>query len=102
MFDFTDEKKQKYYTRAEQFLKENDLECFGIDRSKFGVMGNRYTRIALHPFTKKTVSREELARAKTFAYVVVVNDRYTRKNSMEAAPLREKAYLKLPLDEEDM
>lgn len=102
MFDFTDEKKKKYFERAEQFLKENDLECFEIDKASFGVMQNLYAKITLQPFTKKTVSKEHLARAKTYAYVVVVNDRYSRKNSMEAMPLRENAYLKLPLDSEDV
>lgn len=102
MFDFIEENKQKYYIRAEQFLHENDLECFEIDKTQFGIIGNQFAKIALEPFSKKTVSKEQLARAKTYSYVVVVNDRYTRKSGMEVMPLKENAYLKLPLDEEDM
>ena len=101
MFDFSDEKKQKYFERAEQFLQENDLSCFQIDKVQFGIIGNRFAKIILQPFTKKTVNRSQLAHAKTFECVVIVNDRYTRNKGMEAKPLHENAYLKLPLDEED-
>ena len=28
MFDFTNERKEKYYRRAEEYLLENELNCF--------------------------------------------------------------------------
>lgn len=102
MFDFNNnERKAKYYARAEAFLKENNLECFSIDRARFGVIKNTYARIDLEPFSKKTVTREELARAKATKPFVVVNDRYTKVSPMRGESLRENAYLIFELDAED-
>ena len=102
MFDFDNqEKKNKYYVRAAAYLKENNLECFAIDRSAFGVIRNTYARINLEPFSKKTVTKEELARAKATKPFVVVCDRYSRRSPATANPLRETAYLLFELDPED-
>lgn len=104
MFDFSNQdKKEKYYKRGEVFLKENDITCFSVDRNSFGVMQNVYARINLEPFSRKTVSKEELQRAKSTKPFVVVNDRFTsiRPNPMKDSPLRENAYLVFELDEED-
>ena len=102
MFDFNNhEKKTKYYNRAETFLKENNLDCFVVDRTRFGVMKNTYARIDVEPFSKKTVTREDLKRAKDTKPFVVINDRYSRNPSMLGRPLRENAYLLFELDMED-
>lgn len=102
MFDFNNQsKKDKYYARADAFLKENQLECFVIDKCAFGVIQNTYARINLEPFSKKTVTKDELARAKATKPFVVVCDRYSKRNPASATPLRETAYLLFELDVED-
>lgn len=102
MFDFSNQdKKEKYYKRGEAFLMENELTCFTVDRNSFGVMQNIYARINLEPFSRKTVTKEELLRAKQTKPFVTVNDRFTRRNPMNASSLRENAYLVFELDEED-
>lgn len=102
MFDFNNQdKKNKYYQRAQEFLEENELESFVIDRAQFGVKQNTYARINLEPFSKKTVTKDELARAKATKPFVVVCDRYSRRNPAAATPLRETAYLLFELDVED-
>ncbi len=102
MFDFNNQKKKdKYYDRAQRFLEEQELRCFEIDRAQFGVKQNTYARIDLLPFTKKTVNRHELAKAKELKPFVVVMDRYTKVQHMQGLPLREKAYLLFELDAED-
>ncbi len=102
MFDFNNqEKKDKYYRRAQEFLQEHELECFVIDRMQFGVKKNTYARIDLELFSRKTVSRSELLKAKRLEPFVVVRDRYTRRRPMEAETTKEKAYLLFELDEED-
>ena len=102
MFDFDNkEKKAKYYARAQAFLQENEIECFVIDKDRFGIKQNTYVRIDLEPFSKKTVSKDELCRAKQLKPFVVINDRFTRNRLMQGTSIRETAYLLFEIDEED-
>lgn len=92
---FTDEQKATFYKQAEEYLAENDLECLKIDRDRFAYSGKDHiVKIYLLPFNKKTVSREQLARAKTLDKVVIMNDRYSRPKPGTVIPTRENEYIK--------
>ena len=92
---FTDEQKNAFYDMAEEYLAENDLECLKIDRDRFSYAGKeKIVKIYFLPFNKKTVSREQLARAKTLDKVVITNDRYSRQKPGTVIPTRENGYIK--------
>ena len=99
---FTDEQKTRFYDMAEEYLAENDLECLKIDRDRFAYSGKEHiVKIFLLPFNKKTVSREQLARAKEMDNVVITNDRYSRHKPGTVIATRENGYVRFSVNEED-
>lgn len=101
MFDFSKEKKEKYYKKAERILEEKELTCFGVDRERFGVQRNEIVRVFVLPFSKKTITNHELAALKKIPGCVVVNDRYKRYSPGQNKPLFENAYIELQLEDAD-
>lgn len=101
MFDFTKEKKEKYYKRAEALLLMNNLPYFHIDREKFTVCRNEEVKIHLVAFNSKTINRQQLSELKKLPETHIINDRYTKRVAPKVQQQFEHAYLLLPLDEED-
>lgn len=102
MFDFSEEKKEKYYLRAEMYLQENRLSCLKVDRDKFTVQGKEHlAKVYFVSFSKKTVTKKELEKAKTLDKIVITNDRTTKPKPGKPESIRENGYVELELDEED-
>lgn len=101
MFDFSEEKKEKYYQKVERILEEKELTCFGVDRERFGVQRNEVVKVFVTPFSKKTVSNHELALLKKIQGCTVVNNRYKRYKPGQNKPLFENAYFELQLEDVD-
>ena len=101
MFDFAKDRKEKYYKKAEEILSEAGLNCFVINRDCFAIVKNKEVKIYFIPFSKKTVSNEELARAKRIKNLHVVNDRNSKHDPLIGRPIRENAYILFEMDEED-
>lgn len=101
MFDFTEEKKEKYYRKVERIPEEKELTCFGVDRERFGVRRNEIVKVHVLPFSKKTVTNHELALLKKVPGCIVENDRYKRYKPGQNKPLFENAYFELELEEAD-
>ena len=102
MFDFSPEKKDKYYARGEQYLEDNAITYLQIDRSRFGVCGRAHeVHLYLVPFYRKTVTKAQLQHAKGLENIVITNDRFSRHKPGTPYPLRENGYVRLLLDEED-
>lgn len=102
MFDFSDENKEKYYIRAEEYLAEHDLRCFQIDRERFGLQGlSHKVKIYFVPFSKQTVHKDKLIYARSLEQIVITNDRFTKRKKGAYNVLRENGYVELDLDEED-
>ena len=102
MFDFSPEKKDKYYARGEQYLEDNAITYLHIDKTQFGVNGRTHeVRLYLIPFYRKTVTKAQLQHAKGLENIVITNDRFSRHKQGMPNPLRENGYIRLPLDEED-
>lgn len=94
--------KEKYFQRANLLLQENGLGCFLLDKERFSVqISARKAKIHLIPFSSKTVTKEELSKAKLLDCFIIINDRYTKRKKGECGALRENAYILLDLDEED-
>lgn len=99
---FSEEQKNKYYERAEKYLAENGLECMQISRSIFTVSGAEgIVKVHLLPFTKDTVSREQLLRAKALKHVTITNDRYSRHKKGTVIQTRENGYVWFEIDKEE-
>lgn len=102
LYLFTDEQKEIYYKMAEEYLVKHNLECIKIDRDKFAYSGkDKIVKISFLPFSKKTVSREQLAYAKTLEHVVITNDRYSRPKKGLVVPTRENGYIKFFVGKEE-
>ena len=102
MFDFSDENKKRYYDKAEEYLKENGLECFEIDRSKIRVKSKEEeVHVFVIPFSKRQVTGEELRKAKQLKRFVSINDRFTKPKRGVAEPIRENAYIKFEIIDND-
>lgn len=99
---FTEETKLKFYRMAEKYLAENGLECLEINRDMFTYSGReKEVRIHLLPFSKKTVSKEQLLHAKTLKHVVITNDRYSRHKKGTVIQTRENGYVWFEIDKEE-
>lgn len=102
MFDFSDENKEKYYLRAEEYMQVNGMTGFEIDRERFAALNKDHqVKIYFVPFYPKRVTRKELMHAKKLDKVVITNDRYTPRKKGDAASMRENGYILLEMDEED-
>lgn len=99
MFSFSTEAKEKYYTRAEQYLVDNGIPCFLIDRERFGYLGREHVaKIYFVLFSSRMV---KLLSLKALDRVTITNDRFSRHKQGESKALRENGYIKLEMDEED-
>ena len=95
--------KSKYYREAEQYLREENLDCFKIDKDRFAFLYNDgLVKLYFVPFYKKTVTREQLQRAKKNPLIVITNDRDTKRKKGEPEMTRENGYLLLMAHVEDM
>lgn len=102
MFDFSKETKEKYFARAEQYIEENQMNGFRIDRDQIAVMNSAHkVKLFFVPFYPRVVDRKDLMRAKKLDKVVITNDRYTPRKPGASASMRENGYILLDLDEED-
>lgn len=102
MFNLDQIDKEKYYQEAEVYLKNNNLECLKIDRDKFSVLTKEgFVKIHFQPFYKKTVSKEQLLRAKRTPRIVITNDRYSSVKKGECGMTRENGHLLITLHKED-
>lgn len=102
-FDLDQIDKNKYFREAEKYLKDANLECFKIDRDRFAFMYNDgLIKIYFVPFYKKTVSKEQLLRAKANPQIVITNDRYTPRKRGEPEMTRENGHMLLLAHAEDM
>lgn len=102
MFDLSDENKEKYYARAEEYIQLARMNGFEIDRERFAVLNATHqVRIYLVPFYPKKVTRKDLLHAKQLDKVVITNDRYTPRKKGASASMRENGYILLDMDEVD-
>lgn len=102
MFDLSDEKKEKYYARAEEYMQENKMTGFEIDRDRFYALNSTHqVGIYFVPFYPKKVTKKELMYAKTLDKVVITNDRFSPRKKGASASMRENGYILLEMDEED-
>lgn len=102
MFDFSQEKKEKYYARVEEYMKLARMDGFEIDRDRFSVLNkNHQVKVYLLPFYPQKVTRKQLQHAKKLDKVKITNDRYTPRKKGAPASMRENGYILLEMDEED-
>ena len=102
MFDFSDEKKEKYYARAEAYMKETEMTGFEIDRDRISVNNKEHqVKIYFVPFYPQKVTRKQLQYAKKLDKVVITNDRFSPRKKGAPASMRENGYILLEMDEED-
>lgn len=101
MFDFTQEKKDKYYKAAAVLLKEAELECFKIDTKCITIVRNESVKVYVEPFNKNTVSNKELWAAKRLPWFHVINDRFKKVPFGKEKKQFEHAYIILELEEAD-
>lgn len=88
--------KNAYYKKAEEILKEQNLSSFKIDKDRIGFLSrDMFIKIYFLPFSKKTVSNEELLRAKKVENIVITNDRFSKRKAGEPYPTRENGYILL-------
>lgn len=97
MFDFKRESKEKYFREAEKLLKDKKLDCFQIERDRISIVKDIIVKVYVVPFTKKEVSKEELAAVKAIPEFRVINDRYTRRSKGKDKPVKETGYFELRL-----
>ena len=101
MFSFEDKAKEKYYQKAEEKLREAGLDIFEVDRKQITVLKNEQVRIYLVPWSRHSVTREELGRLKAIENFVVVRDRYKKAKKGETKQQTELGYFLIDLEEED-
>ena len=103
MFDFSDEKKKKYFDRAEETLKAAGFGMLKIDRTKVMVCRNEKIQIHMFPWFKTVLPRERLKDLKAMPEFTVVHDRFSRWKPGQEKPLKgyELGYITLELDECD-
>lgn len=103
VFDFTQEKKDKYYNRAQNMLAAAGFGKIKIDRTMITVRGNDTVKIHTVPWNKSILSREKLKELKGLPDFHMVHDRYTKvKPGKQTVPrVYEFGYIELILDEED-
>ena len=102
MFDFTTERKAKYYKRAELLLKNADVGNVTVDASQFSVIKNSIVHVYVRSFTRHQVSAKELRKLKHINEYHSVNDRDMKLHRGEAERLFESGYFAFPLEEEDI
>lgn len=88
--------KNAYYKKAEEILKEKNLNSFKIDKDRIGFLSrDMLIKIYFLPFSRKTVPNEELLRAKKVENIVITNDRFSKHRGGEPYPIRENGYMLL-------
>lgn len=101
MFSFEDKTKEKYYQKAEEKLREAGLDIFEVDRKQITVLKNEQVRIYLVPWSRHSVTRDELGRLKSIESFVIVRDRYQKAKKGKVAPQTELRYFLMDLEDED-
>lgn len=100
MFNMDSIDKSVYYKKAEEFLNEHNLECFKIDKDRFGFLSrDNLIKVYFLPFCKKTVTNKELLKAKEIENIVFTNDRFSKRKAGEPYQTRENGYLLLKMEE---
>lgn len=101
MFDFSAETKDKYFTKAEDILRQRGLQCFGIERTRITIVKNESIKVYLKPFTKQEISNAELALIKALPEFYIIHDRHTRIKKGTEKPRTEEGYFLIALEEDD-
>ena len=100
MFDFSKEKKEKYYKKAERILEENELTKLLIDREGITIRRNEIVIIHIIPSSTADVTRQEMATLKKIKECVVKCDKFKRYPG-KPKPMYASAHFEFALEECD-